>query len=208
MPPKEAAGVGAAPVIDPVTRQPATSWVLRDKSTGAVVMETSQKSVADNINTAKYEAVPIGQHLASLSSPQTAQGAPANVPQPAQSGTQASQTPSTQGAAQGSRVILQNRDRSTPSSIAQMRSIAARPDYGRLGFSRDFANGAPVVAGGMIQPAQLGRKDVATVPKAPGSPWRPPPEPQLTGNWRSVGRGGAPRWTSPRPLSSLVAASP
>lgn len=43
-----------------------------------------------------------------------------------------------------------------------MRSIAARPDYGRLGFSRDFANGAPVVAGGTIQPAQLGRQDVAT----------------------------------------------
>lgn len=43
-----------------------------------------------------------------------------------------------------------------------MRSIAARPDYGRLGFSRDFANGAPVVAGGTIQPAQMGRQDVAT----------------------------------------------
>jgi hypothetical protein len=96
----QAAGVGAAPVIDPATRQPATSWVLRDKSTGAVVMETSQKSVADKINTAKYEAVPIGQHLASLSSPPTAQGVPANVPQPAQPGTQASQTPSAQGAAQ------------------------------------------------------------------------------------------------------------
>lgn len=92
----------------------------------------------------------------------TTQGVPANVPQPAQPGTQASQTPSTQGAAQGPRVILQNRDRSTPSSIAQMRSIAARPDYGRLGFSRDFANGAPVVAGGMIQPAQMGRQDMAT----------------------------------------------
>lgn len=92
----------------------------------------------------------------------TTQGVPANVPQPAQPGTQASQTPITQGTTTGARVVLQNRDRSTPSSIAQMRSIAARPDYGRLGFSRDFANGAPVVAGGTIQPAQLGRKDVAT----------------------------------------------
>jgi len=57
--------------------------------------------------------------------------------------------------------ILQNRNRATPSSIAQMQSIAANPDYGRLGFSRDFANGAPVVAGGQVAPEQLGRQDVA-----------------------------------------------
>lgn len=57
--------------------------------------------------------------------------------------------------------ILQNRNRSTPSSIAQMQSIAAQPDYGRLGFSRDFANGAPVVAGGQVAPEQMGRQDVA-----------------------------------------------
>jgi len=57
--------------------------------------------------------------------------------------------------------ILQNRDRSTPSSVVQMRSIAAKPDYGRLGFSRDFANGAPVVAGGQVPAQQLGKQDVA-----------------------------------------------
>ena len=68
---------------------------------------------------------------------------------------------STTAVAQG-RVILQNRNRATPSSIAQMRSIAARPDYGRLGFSRDFANGAPVVAGGVVPSDQMGRQDVAT----------------------------------------------
>lgn len=85
-----------------------------------------------------------------------------NAATPANDGTQSTTATGTQGQATGSRVILQNRDRSTPSSIAQMRSIAARPDYGRLGFSRDFANGAPVVAGGTIQPAQMGRKDVAT----------------------------------------------
>lgn len=61
----------------------------------------------------------------------------------------------------GKQPILQNRNRSTPSSIAQMQSIAANPDYGRLGFSRDFANGAPVVAGGQVAPEQLGRTDVA-----------------------------------------------
>lgn len=92
----------------------------------------------------------------------TTEGAPADAPQPAQSGTETSQAVSAQSEAQGPRVVLQNRDRSTPSSIAQMRSIAAKPDYGRLGFSRDFANGAPVVAGGTIEPTQLGRQDVAT----------------------------------------------
>lgn len=57
--------------------------------------------------------------------------------------------------------ILQNRNRATPSSIAQMTSIAANPDYNRLSFSRDFANGAPVVSGGIIPESQLGVSDIA-----------------------------------------------
>lgn len=65
-----------------------------------------------------------------------------------------------EGALDGAK-ILQNRNRATPSSIAQMTSIAANPDYGRLSFSRDFANGAPVVAGGTIPANQLGTTDVA-----------------------------------------------
>ena len=70
---------------------------------------------------------------------------------------EAKPTPATSGL----EPILQNRDRSNPASVAQMRSIAAAPDYGRLGFSRDFANGSPVIAGGEIPAAQLGTKDVA-----------------------------------------------
>lgn len=58
-------------------------------------------------------------------------------------------------------VVVQNRDRSSPSSIAQMQSISANPDYGRLGFSRDFANGAPVVSGSDIPADQIGKSDVA-----------------------------------------------
>ena len=57
--------------------------------------------------------------------------------------------------------IIQNRNRATPSSIAQMTAISAAPDYNRLSFSRDFANGAPVVAGGLIPAEQLGASDVA-----------------------------------------------
>ena len=57
--------------------------------------------------------------------------------------------------------ILQNRDRSGAASIAQMRSIAAAPDYGRLGFSRDFVNGSPVIAGGQVPQEQLGKQDIA-----------------------------------------------
>ncbi|MBX9959490.1 MAG: hypothetical protein K2Y15_05080 [Burkholderiaceae bacterium] len=58
-------------------------------------------------------------------------------------------------------MVLQNRNRATPSSVAQMTSIAANPDYGRLGFSRDFANGAPVVSGGSVPSKQIGKSDVA-----------------------------------------------
>lgn len=63
--------------------------------------------------------------------------------------------------APASTTILQNRDRSSAASIAQMQGIKADPDYGRTGFSRDFANGAPVIAGGNIPIEQLGRKDFA-----------------------------------------------
>lgn len=62
----------------------------------------------------------------------------------------------------GEKPVLQNRDRSTPESIAQMRSIASNPDYSRLSFSRDLSAGAPVVEAGADIPRQnLGRKDVA-----------------------------------------------
>lgn len=45
-------------------------------------------------------------------------------------------------------VVLQNRDRSLPSSIAQMKSIAANPDYLRLGPSNSLSQGSPVIVNG------------------------------------------------------------
>ncbi len=56
-------------------------------------------------------------------------------------------------------VVLQNRDRSSKSSIAQMKSIASNPDYGRLGYSTSLANGAPVIGYADSIPAeQLGKE--------------------------------------------------
>ena len=57
--------------------------------------------------------------------------------------------------------ILQNRDRSSNSSVMQMKSMANNLDYGRTGYSRELANGAPVVSYGSVPEAQLGRKDFA-----------------------------------------------
>jgi hypothetical protein len=56
--------------------------------------------------------------------------------------------------------VLQNRDRSSKASVTQMKSIAANPDYGRLGFSRSFTEGAPVIAyAGDVPEVQIGRED-------------------------------------------------
>ena len=58
-------------------------------------------------------------------------------------------------------VRLQNRDRSTPSSVNQMAKIAGNLDYGRLSPGRDFGNGAPVVSFGNVPEEQKGRTDYA-----------------------------------------------
>ncbi|MDT8311863.1 MAG: diguanylate cyclase, partial [Methylophaga sp.] len=63
---------------------------------------------------------------------------------------------------EGGLPTLQNRDRSTPASIAQMTSIAGNPDYGRLGFSRSFGEGSPVIEpGAAIPETNLGKTDFA-----------------------------------------------
>jgi hypothetical protein len=57
---------------------------------------------------------------------------------------------------------IQNRDRSTPASIAQMAKIANEPDYSRVSMSRDYGTGAPIVAGSEVDPIRLGRSDTVT----------------------------------------------
>ena len=54
-------------------------------------------------------------------------------------------------------VIIQNRNRSNKVSVMQMKKIAIKPDYARLGYSSDFGSGAPVIAYGAFKPEQLGR---------------------------------------------------
>jgi hypothetical protein len=42
------------------------SWVIRNKVTGEVLMETFSPRIVAALNTAKYEAVPIREYLAQL----------------------------------------------------------------------------------------------------------------------------------------------
>lgn len=46
------------------------SWVIREKATGNVIMETYDRTKVAALNTEKYEAVPILEYLASLNRPQ------------------------------------------------------------------------------------------------------------------------------------------
>ncbi len=61
-------------VLKPLAPKPtatdnSASWVIRNKETGEVMAETFDRKKVDALNTEKYEAVPIQQHLASLNKP-------------------------------------------------------------------------------------------------------------------------------------------
>lgn len=66
-------------------------------------------------------------------------------------------------------VKLQNRDRSTAASIAQVQSIAKRPDFDLLGFSKVATEGAPMVFADFndlrIPAGLMGRKGTVTFTK-------------------------------------------
>ena len=57
-------------------------------------------------------------------------------------------------------IVLQNRDRNSAASIAQMQEIASNPDYLRVGPSRDMTSGAPIVFGDLPPTAVLGRQEL------------------------------------------------
>ena len=71
----------------------------------------------------------------------------------------AGQAPQPATAPEPDPVVLQNRDRTSAASIAQMQEIAANPDYLRTGPSRDMTSGAPIVFGELPQAALLGRME-------------------------------------------------
>jgi len=48
-----------------------SSWVIRNKATGEVMLETFDKKKVDALNTEKYEAVPVQQHLGEINTPGT-----------------------------------------------------------------------------------------------------------------------------------------
>lgn len=57
----------APKLIEPTNSLSRTaSWVIRNKETGEVIMETFDRRKIDALNTAKYEAVPIGDYLNSI----------------------------------------------------------------------------------------------------------------------------------------------
>lgn len=61
-------------------------------------------------------------------------------------------------------LILQNRNRSGKGSVAQMKSIASGPDYGRLGVKNDFGSGSPIVTYGHVPNSQKGKVAQAIMP--------------------------------------------
>lgn len=65
-PPAAAAEVAPAPPEGSVGGVEPSSWIIRDKNTGRVIMETFDPKKVSALNTNKYEAVPVGQHLSDI----------------------------------------------------------------------------------------------------------------------------------------------
>ncbi len=62
----EAARAGGAGDREPSSLSRTASWVIRDKATKQVVMETFDRKHVEHLNTKKYEAVPIGDYLGEI----------------------------------------------------------------------------------------------------------------------------------------------
>lgn len=222
----EAAGV--APGVDPATRRPASSWVIRDKATGSVVKETTQKSVADKINTEKYEAVPIGQHLASLNqtvasntrntgnaadasgaifaavdSSTTGVTSEPTSPQAIQASPQPAQAPATQGLTNAP-TPQNNGAQAAPATGAQgaAQTAVARPD----GWRKSMLRAAPVAKAMGIDTtgkrlAQVVAEIDARDTQAPATP-APAPTPTPT----RLGRDNTPLSEGGKPFKTRKAA--
>lgn len=123
-----------APKVEPTNSlQRTASWVIREKATGAVVMETFDRKKVDALNTAKYEAVPVQEHLASLNR---------NAEQPAADPVAESQAPDTAQALEtGDGAVARTQDGGGP------QPDAPEPDAPRVYRSRKNAEKARDEAG-------------------------------------------------------------
>lgn len=74
-------GLIPAPPVPTTSAARPTSWVIREKETGRAVLETHDERKVRALNTAKYEAVPITQHLQELNAPGTKAAVAARQPQ-------------------------------------------------------------------------------------------------------------------------------
>lgn len=123
---KEVAEAKALPDSRDATGKQA-SWVIREKATGDVVMETFDKKVAGAVNTEKYEAVPISEHLASLNN------APSEPYQPSQ---EAQDDQQVQGQAATEEVGASAADKVTGEKINDEWTAFSK-ESGTLGIPRD-----------------------------------------------------------------------
>ena len=130
-------------------------------------LQTTPQLIPDAQQAAANAAAQISQMAQRERAPVESAPAPAQQ-QPAsqaQQETQAVQAPATEtqptAAEPNQKVILQNRNRSSDASVQQMNAIAAKPNYLRVSGSRDFGNGAPVVAYGSVPLQQLGKQEMS-----------------------------------------------
>ena len=63
----------ALPWAEKNSLQRDSSWVIKNKKTGEIIMETFDRAKVDALNTEKYEAVPILTHLQSLNGTKSSQ---------------------------------------------------------------------------------------------------------------------------------------
>jgi hypothetical protein len=66
-----APGTGQPPAVTDSSLNRDSSWVIRNKETGEVVLETFDKKKVEALNTEKYEAVPVQKHLGEVNTPGT-----------------------------------------------------------------------------------------------------------------------------------------
>lgn len=152
----------------------AASWVIRNRETGEMVMEAFDRKTVERLNTDKYEAVPVAQHLAEINARQGIQNGQ-------DAGAQTDAQVAAPGAQGAGRELLGSGD-----------VLAPQPDGDRIGAGDGTEVAAPgmrsaVVAGGAGAPGVATKVDIGAHDAAT-SPLNDHPEPteaqKAAGNYR------------------------